>query len=165
MPSEAERARGRRRRDPYRDVERAQELTREGVIAQGELLRPQLLNDIGDTLGGMNSIGALRSGGTTVALGEISRKYTDRFAQFASAATLGAIDIGVRATENRNRQREARKQRKASLLSAIGGVIGAGVGFAIGGPPGAVAGANFGRQGLGGGGSDRVRGDGTWGTP
>ena len=133
------------------------------MIAQGELLRPELLNDIGDTLGGMNSIGALRSGGTTVALGEISRKYTDRFAQFASAATLGAIDIGVRATENRNRQREARRQRKASLLSAIGGVIGAGVGFAIYGPPGAVAGANFGRQGAGGG--DRVRGDGTWGTP
>ena len=134
--------------DPFRDVERAQDLTREGVIAKGELLRPEILGRIGDTLGGLNAIGALRSGGTRVALGEISREFTDRFGNIASAATLGAVGQGLQAGQLRLgnraqdfREDEARRRRRASLLGAIGKVVGAGVGFATGGPPGAVAGA------------------------
>ncbi len=122
--------RGARRRDPYRDVGRAQDLTREGVVATAELMKPELLRTIGDTLGGLNSIGALRSGGSTIALRDISRDFTNRIGQFASAATLGSIGQGLDATSMRNRRREARKQRQAALYQAIGGVIGAGAGFA-----------------------------------
>ena len=74
--------------DPFRDVKRAQDFTREGVIASGELLRPELLTRIGDTLGGLNEIGALRSGGTKVALEGVNREFTDRFGQIASRATM-----------------------------------------------------------------------------
>lgn len=137
--------------DPLRDVGRAQEATREGIIASGELLRPELLSRIGETLGGLNQIGALRSGGTEVALQDISREFTDRFGNIATAATTGAVGAGLQAgglrlqdEERRFREREARKKRKAGLLSAIGNVVGAGVGFAIAGPPGAAAGAQAG---------------------
>ena len=148
-----------RANDPFRDVERAQDLTREGVIAQGELLRPELLGRIGDTLGGLNSIGALRSGGTKVALDDVSRDFTDRIGNIASASTLGAIGQGLQAGNLRlgNRQQqfqedEARNRRRSALLGAIGKVVGAGIGFATTGPAGAVAGASAGGKIAGGGG-------------
>ncbi len=126
--------------DPYRDVPRAQDLTREGVKASGELLRPELLERIGDTLGGLNEIGALRSGGTKVALEGINREFTDRFGQIASRATLGAINTGISAGGLRLgarrqsfKEEEAERRRKAALLGAIGNVIGVGIGFI---PPG-----------------------------
>ena len=122
--------------DPLRDVGRAQDFTREGVIASGELLRPELLKQIGDTLGGLNSIGALRSGGTKVALDDISRDFTDRFGQIASRATLGALNTGVGASGLRLQSRgldfqeeEAKRRRKSALLGAIGSIVGAGIGF------------------------------------
>ena len=134
--------------DPLRDVGRAQDFTREGVIASGELLRPELLKTIGDTLGGLNSIGALRSGGTKVALEGINREFTDRFGQIASRATLGALNTGVSAGGLRLQDRrqnfeeeEAKRRRKAALLSSIGSVVGAGVGFAVAGPAGASVGS------------------------
>ena len=137
--------------DPLRDVQRAQDFTREGVIASGELLRPELLTRIGDTLGGLNSIGALRSGGTKVALEGINREFTDRFGLIASRATLGALDAGISAGGLRLRDRrqnfeeeEAKRRRKSALLGAIGSVVGAGIGFAVGGPPGATVGASVG---------------------
>ena len=122
--------------DPLRDVGRAQDFTREGVIASGELLRPELLKQIGDTLGGLNSIGALRSGGTKVALEDVSRNFTDRIGNIASRATLGALNAGIGAGGLRlgNRglnfqEEEAKRRRKSSLLGAIGSVVGAGIGF------------------------------------
>ena len=131
--------------DPLADVGRAQDLTREGVIASGELLRPELLGRIGDTLGGLNSIGALRSGGTTVALSDLNREFTDRFGLIASRATLGAIDSGISAgglrLEDRRlrfQQDESRRRRRSALLGSIGSIVGAGIGFAVGGPAGAV---------------------------
>ncbi len=156
-------ARGRRqversRFDPLADVERTQDLTREGVKASGELLRPEILGAIGDTIGGLNSIGALRSGGTKVALDDLSRNFTDRIGLIASRATLGAVGHGLQAgglrLEDRRQnfqEEEARRRRKSGLLSAIGSVVGAGVGFAIGGPPGAAAGAALAGSGGGGG--------------
>ncbi len=129
--------------DPFRDVQRAQDFTREGVIASGELLRPELLSRIGDTLGGLNEIGALRSGGTKVALEGINREFTDRFGQIASRATLGALNTGISAGGLRLGSRgldieeeESERRRKAALYAAIGNVIGAGLGFAKkSGPP------------------------------
>ena len=137
--------------DPFTDVKRAQDFTREGVIASGELLRPELLSRIGDTLGGLNAIGGLRSGGTKVALEGVNREFTDRFGQIASQATLGALNTGVSAGGLRQGNRaldfqeeEAKRRRKSALLSAIGSVVGAGIGFATAGPPGAAAGAKIG---------------------
>ncbi len=131
--------------DPFRDVQRAQDFTREGVIASGELLRPELLERIGDTLGGLNEIGALRSGGTKVALEGINREFTDRFGRIASRATLGALNTGISAGGLRLGSRgldieeeESERRRKAALYAAIGSVVGAGLGFSPSGPPGAT---------------------------
>lgn len=143
--------------DPYADVNKAQDFAREGVKAYGELLRPDLMRDIGDTIGGLNEIGALRSGGTKVALDDISRNYTDRIGQIASTATLSATGQGLQASglrlDDRGlnlREDEARNERRSRLLSAIGSVVGAGVGFFTGGPPGAIAGAQAGGSVAGG---------------
>ncbi len=137
--------------DPFKDVKKAQDLTREGVIAQGNLLRPEILGRIGDTLGGLNSIGALRSGGTRVALSEINREFTDRIGNIASAATANAVGQGLQAGQLRlgDRQQnfqveDARRKRRAALLGAIGNVVGAGIGFAVFGPAGAAVGAKAG---------------------
>lgn len=138
----------RRQFDPLGDVERTQELTRKGIVASGELLKPEILARIGDALGGLNAIGGLRSGGAEVALQDISREFTDRFGNIATAATTGAVGAGLQAgglrlqdADLRFREKEARKKRKAALLGAIGSVVGAGVGFVVAGPPGAAAGS------------------------
>lgn len=137
--------------DPFADVKRAQDSAREGVTAFGEQLRPALLKDIGNTLGGLNSIGALRSGAVTTELGDLSREYTDRIGNFASQATLGATSQGFQAQHLRQgerdldfREAEARRARKGALLKSIGSVLGAGIGFIAAGPPGAAAGASIG---------------------
>ncbi len=130
--------------DPFRDTRRAQDLSRESVTAFGESIRPQFLRDIGDTLGGLNSIGALRSGGTKVALDELSSTFADRIGIAARQATGDALGFGLQASRLRFDREEAKKRRKASLLSSIGSVVGAGIGFLAGGPPGAAAGGAVG---------------------
>lgn len=135
--------------DPYRDVPRAQDLAREGVQAFGDQLRPQFEKQVGDVLGGLNSIGGLRSGGTQVALNDLSRTYADTVGTHARASTLEAIGSGLAASgarqENRRMdlyERELKDKRRAALLGSIGTVLGAGVGFLAAGPPGAAVGAS-----------------------
>jgi hypothetical protein len=137
--------------DPWADVQKAQDYTKQSVTANAELLRPELLGRIGDTLGGLNSIGALRSGGTRVALGDLNREFTDRIGNIASAATLQGANIGLgvggQRLQSRSldfQQEQIKAQRRSALLGAIGNIVGAGIGFAVGGPPGAVAGATVG---------------------
>ena len=131
--------------DPYRDVYTAQNLAREGVQAFGEQLRPELLREIGATLGGLNEIGALRSGGTQVALRDLTQTYADRIGAAARGATLDAMGLGLSAGQLRLDQRrqqfaeeEAERQRRGALRRAVGSVLGAGVGFVAGPALGAV---------------------------
>ena len=143
--------------DPYADVERAQEMARTGVEGYGETLRPHLLREIGTALGGLNSIGALRSGGTTVALGDISQNYSDTIGSYAKQAQGDAMASGFEATRLRQADRaqrfaedEAKRRRRAGLFGAIGTALGAGIGFVLGGPPGAAAGAGVGGRAFSG---------------
>lgn len=132
--------------DPFQDVPRAQQLASEGVKGYGETLQPYLMRQIGTALGGLNSIGALRSGGATQAVRDISTDYTNQIGSYAKQAAGEALSAGQQATELRYRRDEARANRRASLFSAIGGVLGAGIGFIAGGPAGAVAGAKVGSK-------------------
>lgn len=148
MPHTKVMNRGEQPFDPFRDVERAQTFAREGVEAFGEQLRPALLGEIGSTLGGLNRAGALRSGATNVALRDISQRFGEQIGTFASTASLGALGQGLGAGQLRlagRQQRfaedEARSARRSALLRSIGSVLGAGIGFAVGGPPGAAAGS------------------------
>lgn len=45
-------------------------------------------------------------------------------------------------------ERQGRRKDKAGILKAIGSIVGAGAGFLLGGPPGAVAGAGIGGNAL-----------------
>ena len=132
------------RDDPYGDVGQAQDFLREGVEGYGEQLRPHLMREIGTALGGLNEIGALRSGGTTVALNDITTNYAQQIGAYAKQASGQALGYGLEAGRIRNEREEARRKRKGGLLKAIGGVLGAGIGFIAGGPAGAVAGAKIG---------------------
>lgn len=136
--------------DPYADVSQAMDFAREGVEGYGAALRPGLLREIGNTLGGLNDIGALRSGGTKVALEDIAGRYGDQVGAYAKMASGEALRSGLEAGRLRFDREEARRRRKAGFLKAIGGVLGAGIGFfAGGGPAGAVAGYKVG-SGAGG---------------
>ena len=137
--------------DPYSDVERAQELLREGVTGYGEQLRPGLLREIGTTLGGLNEIGALRSGAVPVELGNISERYGQQVGAYAKQATMGGVEFGLQARRQRFEEQEAKRRRKAGLLKSIGSVIGAGIGFipGIGGAAKAAT-AAAGGSGVGG---------------
>jgi hypothetical protein len=139
---------------PLDEVSRVQDLSREGVEGYGEQLRPHLMREIGNALGGLNEIGALRSGGTTVALNDISTNYAQQIGAYAKQATRENIGYGLETARLQHERSEAKRRRKGGLLKAIGGVLGAGVGFLVGGPPGAVAGAGVGSGAAGGGGSE-----------
>lgn len=139
--------------DIFGDVGTAQDYLREGTTAYGASLQPAILKEIGSTLGGLNSIGGLRSGGVPVALGEIGQKYADIIGQHAAQSTERGLEYGLEAHKQRFAEAEAKRRRKAGLLHAIGSVLGAGlgagIGFAVGGPPGALKGVGLG-QSLGG---------------
>lgn len=132
--------------DPFGDVKRAQNLGREGVLGYGEALRPGLEREIGNALGGLNSIGALRSGGTTVALGDITTNYAQQIGAYAKQAAGEATGYGLQARQLRDQERRYQDSRRGGLFRAIGSVLGAGVGFLTGGPAGAAAGASVGNR-------------------
>lgn len=115
--------------DPYADVGRAQELARQGVEGYGETLKPQMLREIGTALGGLNEIGALRSGGAEVALNDIGTNYSQMIGSYAKQASGDAIGYGLQAHRQRFDEEEAAQARKAATLRSIGSVLGAGIGF------------------------------------
>lgn len=132
-----------RKHDPFGYVPQAMDFAREGVNAFGEQLRPGLEKQIGDALGGLNSIGALRSGGTNVALNDITTNYANQVGTYAKQAASDAIGYGLQARQLRDAWSEQQAAKHGGLLKAIGSVLGAGVGFLVGGPGGAAAGANI----------------------
>lgn len=139
--------------DPYAQVSKAKDLAREGVEGYGEALKPQLMREIGNALGSLNSIGALRSGGANVALNDIGVNYASQIGAYAKQAAGEAVGHGLEAQQMTDAEAERRRQRKSGLLRAIGGVLGAGIGFLASGfnPVGAAAG---GKIGMGAGASD-----------
>lgn len=122
--------------DPFRYVSEAQQYAEQGVQAYGDLIRPELMGQIGDTLGGLNSIGALRSGGTQVALNDLTQTYADRIGTFAQGASLNAIGAGLQAygaPEQRKAVTEQTKStklaRRGDVLRGLGQVLGTGIGY------------------------------------
>jgi hypothetical protein len=89
-----------------------------------------------------------------VALNDISTNYAQQIGAYAKQATRENIGLGLETARLQHERSEAKRRRKGGLLKAIGGVLGAGVGFLVGGPPGAVAGAGVGSGAAGGGGSE-----------
>lgn len=143
------------------DIGPYQDLFEDSVEAYGDIAGADLRREIGSTLGGLNSIGALRSGAVPVELGEISERYADRIGNYAAMTTGDAVgaaftDYGLRRgvfESDRDvflDEEERRRRSRSGLLRGIGSALGAGLGFVAGGPPGAAAGASAGGA-LGGG--------------
>lgn len=141
----------------FSDVADAQSYLREGVQGYGEMLKPELMQQIGTALGGLNETGGLRSGGTKVALEDISTKYGNAIGSYAKQATEAGVGYGLEAHRQRFAEDEARRRRRSALLRAIGSTLGAAVGFFAGGA-GKVASAVTG--GNKGGPSDIITGGG-----
>lgn len=137
--------------DPYNDIRTAQGLTEQSVRGYGQAVLPQLQRTIGSTLGGLNAMGALRSGGTTAALSNIAQDYGNQIGAYADQATLGAEQTGLGANaarraweQQRFNEDQVRRAQQGGVLKTIGSALGAGVGFLVGGPAGAVEGAGVG---------------------
>lgn len=131
--------------DPYTDIQHAQQLAEQGVRGYGHAAEPQLRRSIGNALGGLNAMGALRSGGTVQALHDISQDYGNQIGAFADQASLNAMQTGLGANQARLNwqeaqfaQDQARRAQHAGVLRTIGGVLGAGIGFLSGGASGAL---------------------------
>lgn len=120
----------------FDQVGEAQDYLREGVIGYGEMLKPELLRQIGTTLGGLNDIGGLRSGGTKVALEDIATDYGNQVGAYAKMASSSGLDAGLRAHEQKFREDEAARRRRGGLLRAIGSALGMGLGFIANAVPG-----------------------------
>jgi hypothetical protein len=138
--------------DPFSYVPEAQDFLTSSVQGYGEALKPEILGEIGRTLGNFNEIGGLRSGGVPVALGDVAGKYGAMIGAYAKQASAAGLGAGLEARRQKFTEDEARRKRKSGLLKAIGGVLGAGIGFFAGGPAGAAAGFGAGES-FGGGGS------------
>lgn len=145
--------------DPFGDIKTAQGLAQQSVTGYGNSLQPQLRRTIGTTLGGLNAIGGLRSGAVPQALNDISTDYGNQIGAYADQATLSAMNTGLGANQAKQSyamqqfyQDQIRRQQQGGVLSAIGGVLGAGIGFAVGGPAGAGAGYGAGKSAFGNGG-------------
>lgn len=132
------------RNSPFSYVPEAQDYLRESVQGYGEQLQPEILKDIGSTLGGLNEIGGLRGGGATVALGDISQKYASMIGSYAKQATGAGLEAGLAARRQKFDEAEAKRKRRGALMKAIGSVLGAGIGFLAAGPAGAGVGAKLG---------------------
>lgn len=109
------------------------------VQGYGEIMRPELMQTIGSALGGLNQIGALRSGATTTALNDITTNYADRFAAYATQTAGQGAQLGLGQYDREMAERERKRQERASLLRTLGSALGAGIGF-IAQPIGAAIG-------------------------
>jgi hypothetical protein len=141
-------------------VDQAQTAAAKGVQGFGEAAKKPLMQQIGTTLGGLNSIGSLRSGAVPTALEDVGTSYGNQVGAYSKMAAGESLGAGLAANEQNLMKQQLDQQRKSQLLSAIGGLVGTGIGFATGGPFGAKVGGGLGRSagnqvsgGGGGGGS------------
>jgi hypothetical protein len=108
-------------------------LAQKGVEGFGQAAAPYLQRQIGTALGNLNSTGSLRSGAVPVALGDIATDYGKEVGGYAKMAAGESLGAGLGASEQDLQRQHMDQQRKASLLGAIGGLLGTGLGFIPGG--------------------------------
>jgi hypothetical protein len=137
--------------DPGGNVDQAANTAKRVAIGAGQAAQPYLTRQIGTALGGLNSIGALRSGAVPVAMQDIATDYGRQIGAAGERAAGESLGAGLGASELDLEKQRLAQQRKSSLLGAIGGLLGTGLGFAIGGPAGAAVGGGLAKKATGGG--------------
>jgi len=112
-------------------VDQAQAAAAKGVQGAGAAAQPYLMRQVGTTLGGLNSIGALRSGAVPQALNDVATDYGQQIGAAAQKASGEAVGAGLAANEQDILKQQLDLQRKSSLLGAVGSLVGTGLGFAM----------------------------------
>jgi len=110
--------------DPLQYVPAAQKAAQTGVEGFAQVAQKPLTQQVGTALGGLNSIGALRSGAVPVALGDIATQYGNQVGGYAKMAAGESLGAGLAANEQALLKQQIDQQRKSSLLGAIGGALG-----------------------------------------
>lgn len=128
-----------------RNVGQYQNYLSEGVRGYADIAGQDLRKSIGETLGGLNGIGALRSGAVQSGINDLVTNYGRQIGDYASMTATEGAKLGQ--TENdleveRKRRDEAdRRSRRGGFLRGVGTLLGGGIGLITGGPAGAMAGA------------------------
>ena len=119
-----------------------------GVEGYADIAGQDFRKAVGNTLGDLNSIGALRSGATVTSMNDLTTNYARQVGDYAKMASTEGARMGQEEydanLERKYRADAEKRARKQSLLSGIGTVLGGVGGFMVGGVPGATAGAKIG---------------------
>lgn len=97
-------------RNTVANIQTMQDLAAKGVQGYGDMLGVDFRKDVGNLLGGLNRIGAIRSGAVQAGVGDLMDTYGRRVGDYASMATRDAMGLGLQETEGamndyfRNRQ-------------------------------------------------------------
>lgn len=119
-----------------------------GVEGYADIAGQDFRKAVGNTLGDLNSIGALRSGATVTSLNDLTTNYGRQIGDYAKMASAEGARMGQEEydanIERKYRSDAEKRARRQSLLGSIGTVLGGVGGFMVGGPAGAMAGAKIG---------------------
>jgi len=110
--------------NPLQFVPAAQQAAQKGVEGFTQVAERPLTRQIGTALGGLNSIGALRSGAVPVAMQDIAETYGNQAGGYAKMAAGESLGAGLAANEQGLMKQQLDQQRKSSLLGAIGSALG-----------------------------------------
>lgn len=122
------------------------------VEGYGQQIGARFRQDIGNMLGNLNGIGALRSGAVATGTADAMRQYGDEVGAYAAQTAGQAYGMGMQENDNEVERQFRQKQyddaKKAShrrgLGKLLGGLAGGAIGLVTGGPAGALAGAKTG---------------------
>lgn len=109
------------------DIDQGQQALAGAVTGYGEMLKPELLQTLGTTLGGINSIGGLRSGAVPVALNDIATSYGNQVGAFAAQTATAGAELGINVRDHITAAKRQRDAKRAALLGSLGSVLGAGI--------------------------------------
>lgn len=86
-------------RDIAGNVGMMQDFAREGVQGYGQMLGEDLQKNVGTMLGGLNRMGALRSGATEAGMGDLMSTYGRQVGAYSKMATQDAMGLGLQASQ------------------------------------------------------------------
>lgn len=131
--SASDKATANRNNDLGYQIDRFQREAREGVKGYGRMLGKDLQREIGTMLGGLNGIGALRSGAVQANARDLMDAFGRRVGDYASMTTMGALQMAQaeKAAESDRRFRTKLRQdmKSASRSQMIGQMLGGAVGL------------------------------------
>lgn len=134
------------------DINRFVDFQTEKTIGLSERFAEDFRRSLGQALGDLGGIGALRSGASVREIGRAGEAVTDRISANASFNVDSAIGNALNLRGQQLDEERLRGERRSSTFGAIGGLIGKGLGvasnfFSPGSTAGKIIGGLTGRTG------------------